>query len=313
MTTTGKKSTVAGKGSDAVKKRKTSAKKSPKSESKTVRNIPESATPTLNDGMLNIAIKAARRAGDIQMRAFYSGQALKISAKAAGDFVTQIDKESEEVIVSTLSEAFPDHGFLGEEFGDSGKPDAEYVWVIDPLDGTTNFIHHIPQFAVSIACLKDGKLIHAVVYDPCKNELFTATRGKGALLDNRRIRVSNTLNMQEALIGTGFPFREQDNYDAYMRVLRPLMEESAGLRRPGSAALDLCWTACGRYDAFWESGLKPWDLAAGSLIALEAGAFVTDFEGEDGYLQSGNIVAGTPKIFVPLLANIKKNWNPSQE
>lgn len=295
--------------SDAKKAEKTVARKSATKADKATKpkhNRPAPSQPSYNDGMLNIAIKAARIAGNIQLRALLESESLEIRSKATGDFVTQVDKQCEEAIVDVISKAFPDHGFIGEELGQQGNPDAEYRWIIDPLDGTTNFIHGIPQFAVSIACMKDNKLIHAVVYDPSKNELFTATRGKGATLDNRRIRVSNQSMMKNALIGTGFPFRSDADYEAYMPVMKNVMQATAGVRRPGAASLDLCWVACGRYDAYWEAGLKPWDMAAGALIALEAGAFVTDFEGNDGYLNSGNIIAGTPKIFTPLFALINK-------
>lgn len=214
-----------------------------------------------------------------------------------------MDKECERVIVETLKTAYPDHAFLGEETGESGKKDAEYTWVIDPLDGTTNFIHGIPQFAVSIALLKNGQPLHAVVYHAMANELFTATKGKGAYFDSRRIRVSGCNSMQDALLATGFPFREGDNYDAYIKSMKVMMEKTCGLRRIGSAALDLCWTACGRFDGYWEKGIKIWDIAAGALIAREAGAFVTDFSGEGDYLQKGEIIAAAPKIF-PEMVNV---------
>lgn len=281
----------------------------PKSAAKPKHNRPAPSAPMYNDGMLNTAIKAARKAGNIQLRAFQERDSLEVQAKGAGDFVTAVDKECEEVIIDILSKAYPDHAFTAEESGTRGAEDAEYRWVIDPLDGTTNFIHGIPQFAVSICCLKNNKPIHAVVYDPCKNELFTATRGKGATLDSRRIRVTNLSVMKNALIGTGFPFRNGDDYTTYLNIMNDVMQSTSGLRRPGSAALDLCWVACGRYDAYWEAGLKPWDIAAGSLIALEAGAFVTDFKGDENFLENGSIVAGTPKVFTPLMAIIHKHVN----
>lgn len=264
---------------------------------------PAPSLPMQNEGMLNMAIKAAREAGKIQILAFRDRSQLQISNKAAGDYVTQVDKECEQVIVETLKTAYPSHAFLGEESGESGKEGAEFTWVIDPLDGTTNFIHGIPQFAVSIALLKDGLPLHAVVYHPIANELFTATKGKGAFLDSRRIRVSGCLTMQDALLATGFPFREGDDYDAYLKTMKAMMEKTCGLRRIGSAALDLCWTACGRFDGYWEKGIKIWDIAAGALIAREAGAFVTDFTGEGGYLKKGEIIAATPKVF-PEMINI---------
>ncbi len=269
---------------------------------------PEPSQPAYNDGMLNIAIKAAREAGKIQLRAFRNRPSLEISAKSSGDFVTQIDKQCEEIIVSILSKAFPEHQFLGEEFGSLGDPKCEYKWVIDPLDGTTNFIHGIDQFAVSIACLKGKQVLHAVVYDAPRNQLFTATRGKGAVLDRTRIRVTPASVLRNSLIGTGFPFREDDDYDSFAKVAREMMPKTAGIRRPGSAALDLCWVACGRYDGFWEKGIKIWDIAAGALIAQEAGALVTDFSGESNYLEKGEIIAASPRIFPQMLKIIQNNY-----
>lgn len=257
--------------------------------------------------MLNTAIQAAREAGKIQLRAFRDRSRLVINQKTAGDFVTEVDKMCEEKIIEVLSNAYPSHNFLGEESGlkESGK--SEYTWIIDPLDGTTNFIHGIAQFAVSIALCKNNQLIHAVVYDAPRNELFTASKGKGAVLDNRRIRVSGLTDMKKALVGTGFPFREEDNYSAYMKTFEEVAENTSGIRRPGSAALDLCWLACGRYDAFWEKGIRAWDIAAGALIALESGALVTDFAGEGAFLDKGEIVAATPKLFASLLGIIQKH------
>ncbi len=263
--------------------------------------------PMYNDGMLNTAIKAARAAAKIQLKAFYGRGRFEIVAKTANDFVTEIDKQCEQEIVDILSKAYPEHRFLGEEFGDVGDPNSEYQWVIDPLDGTTNFIHGIDQFAVSIACLKGKQPIHAVVYDSPRNQLFTATRGKGATLDGKKIRVSGNSNMKSAIIGTGFPFRETDDFDAYLRIMGEMMQKTAGLRRPGSAALDLCWLACGRYDAFWEKGIKIWDIAAAALIAQEAGAIVTDFQGDGNYLKKGEVLAASPKLFPQLLNIIQKN------
>ena len=266
---------------------------------------PAPSLPMQNEGMLNMAITAARDAGKIQVIAFRDRSNLQISNKSLGDYVTEVDKECERVILETLKTAYPDHAFLGEESGESGKKDAEYTWVIDPLDGTTNFIHGIPQFAVSIALLKNGQPLHAVVYHAMANELFTATKGKGAYLDSRRIRVSGCNSMQDALLATGFPFREGDNYDAYIKSMKVMMEKTCGLRRIGSAALDLCWTACGRFDGYWEKGIKIWDIAAGALIAREAGAFVTDFSGEGDYLQKGEIIAAAPKIFPEMISVIQ--------
>lgn len=268
---------------------------------------PSTVSHSFNDGMLNVAIRAAIEAGKIQLRAFGNRKSLSISSKSSGDFVTEVDKACEEVIIETLSKAYPDHRFLGEENGSQGNEESEYEWIIDPLDGTTNFIHGIDQFAVSIACKKGKHLVHAVVYDTCRNQLFTATKGKGAFLDGQRIRASNATILRNSLIGTGFPFREDDDYESYMNLLKNMMESTCGLRRPGSAALDLCWVACGRYDGFFEKGIKPWDIAAGALIAKEAGALVTDFSGESDYLDKNEIAAAAPGIFPALINIIEKN------
>lgn len=246
--------------------------------------------------MLNTAVKAARRAGTIITRASFDVDKLTIRAKQKNDFVSEVDHAAEEAIISVLREAYPDHGFLGEE---SGFQDSERdnVWVIDPLDGTTNFLHGFPQYCVSIALLHKGAPQQAVVFDPTRNELFTATKGVGAYLNDRRIRVSRTDRIDAALIGTGFPFREVENLDQYMRMLRDVMTSTAGVRRPGAAALDLAWVAAGRIDGFWEMGLSPWDMAAGALLVREAGGLVADFAGEDKYLDNGRIVAANGKIF----------------
>ncbi|MCD8339550.1 MAG: inositol monophosphatase [Burkholderiales bacterium] len=270
------------------------------------RVLPMATAPMYNDGMLNIAIKAAREAAKIQLRAFYRGAKIEISEKSSGDFVTDVDKASEAAIVQIISEAFPDHKFLGEETGSTGQDESEYLWIIDPIDGTKNFINGIDQFCVSIACQKGKHLLHAVVFNPVRNELFTATRGKGALLDGRRIRVSGASILRHSLIGTGFPFREDDDYSGYLKIMAEMMQKTAGLRRPGSAALDLCWLACGRYDGFWEKGIKIWDIAAGALIAQEAGALLTDFSGETDFLTKGEIIGATPRIFPQMLSIILK-------
>jgi myo-inositol-1(or 4)-monophosphatase len=254
--------------------------------------------------MLNIAVRAARRAGSIINRAALGGEGLKIKAKQANDFVTQVDQAAEEAIIGIVRTAYPEHGFLAEESGRSeGK--ADYVWIIDPLDGTTNFIHGFPQYCVSIGVQHRGSLAHAVVYDPTRNELFTATKGAGAFLNDRRIRVSKCLRLQEALVGTGFPFKELGRVDLYLKQLRTLMSTSSGVRRAGAAALDLAYVACGRMDAFWELGLSPWDMAAGALLIQEAGGLVADLKGEGEYLDRGEIVAATPKIFPALLQSLK--------
>jgi len=255
---------------------------------------------------LNIAVKAARRAGNIINRASNDLAHIKVHAKSANDFVTEVDRAAEAAIIEVLQDAYPGHGILAEETGTSG-PEGEYQWIIDPLDGTTNFIHGFYQYAVSIALARNGVVEQAVVFDPVANDLYTATKGAGAFLNERRIRVSKRTRMGEALIGTGFPFREFDNIDAYLAMFREIAQKSAGIRRPGAAALDLAYLAAGRYDGFWELGLKPWDIAAGSLLVQEAGGLISDLSGESGFLASGNIVAGTPKIFGQLLPIIQAN------
>jgi myo-inositol-1(or 4)-monophosphatase len=249
---------------------------------------------------LNIAVRAARRAGSIINRASLDGSTLKVRSKQANDFVTQVDNAAEEAIIETVRRAYPGHGFLAEESGGTSA-DAETVWIIDPLDGTTNFIHGFPQYCVSIGVQHRGALAHAVVYDPGRNELYTASKGRGAFLNDRRIRVSKCERLEDALVGTGFPFKELSRLDLYTRQLRSLMQGSSGVRRAGAAALDLAYVACGRLDAFWEMGLSAWDMAAGALLIKEAGGLVADLRGEQSYLASGDICAATPKVFPALL------------
>jgi myo-inositol-1(or 4)-monophosphatase len=256
---------------------------------------------------INIAVKAARRAGGIINRASRDVEQIKVSTKRDKDFVTEVDKAAEEAIIGVLKEAYPDHAILAEESGASG--DSDHVWIIDPLDGTTNFIHGFPQYAISIAQQHKGVLQHAVVYDPTRNELFTASKGAGAYLNDRRIRVTGRARMNEALIGTGFPFRYFEHVDAYLGIFRDMMHKTAGVRRPGAAALDLAWVAAGRIDGFWELGLSPWDMAAGALLITEAGGLVGDLAGEQNYLETGNIVGGNPKVFVQLLQIIAPHLN----
>jgi myo-inositol-1(or 4)-monophosphatase len=256
---------------------------------------------------LNIAVKAARRAGGIINRASRDVEQIKVSAKRDKDFVTEVDKAAEAAIIEVLKEAYPDHAILAEESGASG--DSEHVWIIDPLDGTTNFIHGFPQYAISIAQAHKGVLQHAVIYDPNRNELFTASKGAGAYLNERRIRVSKRVKLNEVLIGTGFPFRYFEHVDAYLGIFRDMMHKTAGVRRPGAAALDLAWVAAGRIDGFWELGLSPWDMAAGALLITEAGGLVGDLSGEQNYLETGNIVGGNPKVFAQLLQIIAPHLN----
>jgi myo-inositol-1(or 4)-monophosphatase len=254
--------------------------------------------------MLNIAVRAARRAGSIINRAALDGGGLEVRSKRMNDFVTKVDHAAEEAIIETVRKAYPDHAVLAEESGASAGR-AEYQWIVDPLDGTTNFIHGFPQYCVSIAIRHRNALAHGVVYDPVKNELFTASKGRGAFLNDRRIRVSKCVRLADALVGTGFPFKEVERIDSYVKQLRSLMEKSSGVRRAGAAALDLAYVACGRLDAFWEMGLSAWDMAAGALMIQEAGGLVGDLRGEDGYLESGEIACATPKVFPGLLEALR--------
>jgi myo-inositol-1(or 4)-monophosphatase len=260
---------------------------------------------------LNIAVKAARRAGQIISRASRDVSLLKVTAKRQSDFVTEVDKAAEAAIIEVLREAYPNHAILAEESGATGGSQAEYQWIIDPLDGTTNFIHGFPQYAVSIALAHNGNVVQAVVFDPERNELFTASKGRGAFLNERRIRVTNCLKLEDSLIGTGFPYRSFDHVDTYLSIFKELAEKTSGMRRPGAAALDLAWVACGRLDGFWEFGLSPWDMAAGTLLISEAGGLVSDLAGESKYLETGNLVAGTPKVFSPLLQVIQSHKTPA--
>ncbi|RCS59538.1 inositol monophosphatase family protein [Parvibium lacunae] len=259
--------------------------------------------------MLNTAVKAARLAGKIINRASLDIDLVKVSRKQQNDFVTEVDQAAEAAIIDTLLQAYPNHAILAEESGQSrsGQADSEYVWIIDPLDGTTNFIHGFPQYCISIGLQHRGQLTQAVVYDPSRDELFTASKGAGAYLNNKRIRVSNRTRMNEALIGTGFPFRDLDTLDLYLDMFRTITANSAGIRRPGAAALDLAYVACGRFDGFFEIGLMPWDIAAGSLLVQESGGLIGDFSGNSGYLEHGNVLAGTPKIFGQLVQLLEKN------
>src|SRR5947208_3147265 len=238
--------------------------------------------------ILNIAVRAARRAGSIINRAALDSGGLRVTSKRAKDFVTQVDHAAEEAIIEIVRKAYPDHGLLAEESG-AANPDAEHVWIIDPLDGTTNFIHGFPQYCVSIGIRHRGALAHAVVYDPTRNELFTASKGRGAFLNDRRIRVTTLARFGDALVGTGFPFKEVTRLELYTRQLQTMMRTCAGVRRAGAAALDLAYVACGRLDAFWELGLSPWDMAAGALLIVEAGGLVGDLNGDNGYLEAGGI------------------------
>jgi len=244
--------------------------------------------------MLNIAIRAARNAGDIIQRASENVGQLKINFKTQNDYVTEVDRMAEQEIINVIHTSFPNHGFLAEESGKQSGDD--YVWIIDPLDGTTNFLHGFPVYAVSIALQHKNKLQLAVVYDPLKDELFTAEKGGGAMLNNRKIRVTQPNSLKGALIGTGFPFKSKKNLAAYLGMFSALVGDTAGIRRAGAAALDLAYVASGRLDGFWEIGLQPWDMAAGILLIQEAGGVLTDFSFKDQYFQSGNLIAGSPKM-----------------
>jgi myo-inositol-1(or 4)-monophosphatase len=254
--------------------------------------------------MLNIAVRAARKAGSVINRATLDGAGFEVRAKQQNDFVTRVDHAAEEAILEIVRKSYPDHAVLAEESGAAAGA-AEYQWIIDPLDGTTNFIHGFPQYCVSIAVRHRDVLAHGVIYDPNRNELFTASQGRGAFLNDRRIRVSKCLRLGDALIGTGFPFREGARIDLYTNQLKNLMQKTAGVRRAGAAALDLAYVACGRLDAFWELGLSPWDMAAGALMIQEAGGLVGDLRGDSGYLESGEIACATPKIYPTLLEALK--------
>ena len=254
--------------------------------------------------MLNTAIKAARKAGNIINRASRDLDLLKVETKRQNDFVTEVDRAAEAAVIAVLREAYPNHSILAEESGASKGSQGDYEWVIDPLDGTTNFIHGVPQFAVSIGLRHKGIVTQAVIYDPAKNELFTATRGAGAYLNDKRMRVGKRDRINDALIGTGFPFSKIDLLERYIEMFRKVTLNCAGIRRPGAAALDLAYVAAGRFDGFWEMGLAPWDMAAGTLLVQEAGGLVGDFSGESGFFESGEIVAGSPKVFAQLLALI---------
>jgi myo-inositol-1(or 4)-monophosphatase len=255
--------------------------------------------------MLTIAVKAARRAGNIINRGARDIDRLTVTAKGPKDFVSEIDHGAEAAIVETLLAAYPDHAILAEEGSHKGKnPDSEYVWIIDPLDGTTNFLHGFPQYCVSIALAHRNVVQQGVIYDPVRNDLFTATRGRGAFLNDRRMRVSRRTHLRDCLIGTGFPFRDGSYLDTYLAMMKMMITQTAGLRRPGAAALDLAYVAAGFYDGFWEVGLNPWDVAAGSLLVLEAGGLIGDLAGESDYLHGGQVIAANPKIFAQMVASL---------
>jgi myo-inositol-1(or 4)-monophosphatase len=249
--------------------------------------------------LLNIAVRAARRAGDLIFRSIPRLESIQVTSKGRNDFVSEVDHAAEQEIIATIRRAHPDHGFLAEESGRSGSD--ENVWIIDPLDGTTNFLHGFPTFAVSIAHQQRGRLEHAVVYDPMRQELFTASRGEGAQLEGKKIRVSRQPGLEGALIGTGFPYRANARWlDSYIEMMKVVVKQASGLRRPGAASLDLAYLAAGRLDGFWEIGLGPWDTAAGTLLIQEAGGIIGTLTGAQ-YRQAGHVIAGNPKVYAALV------------
>jgi myo-inositol-1(or 4)-monophosphatase len=258
----------------------------------------------MRDPLLNIAIEAARAAGTVINRAMKRMDTIKIAEKQPNDFVTEVDQRVEQEIISVVRKAYPSHGFLGEEGGAIEGDD--YQWIIDPIDGTRNFIHGFPHFAVSIAVAHKNRIEHGVIYDPNRQELFTATRGKGAVLNDRRIRVSERKKLEECLLGTGFAYRHTDKNSATPgKILQSLIPACGDVRRAGAATLDLAYVACGRLDGFWEMGLKIWDIAAGILLIKEAGGMVCDLHGGEDYLKSGNVVAANPVVMRQLLKSIR--------
>lgn len=250
--------------------------------------------------ILNVATKAAREAGKIINRASQDVGALKVQTKDYNDFVSEVDRAAEQAIIDVLKNAYPTHGFLGEESGKTNA-EADSIWIIDPLDGTTNFLHNFPFYCVSIALQEKGVLTQAVIYDPLRNDLFTATKGRGAFLNDKRIRVTNRSKLQDGLISTGFPFKDFSYMELYVDIFKDMAKKTSGLRRPGSAALDLAYVAAGYADGFFEINLSPWDIAAGALLVQEAGGIVGDFEGNESWLRTGNIVAANPKLFGQML------------
>jgi len=257
--------------------------------------------------MINIAIRAARSAGTVLTRYFEHADSLTVSAKGLNDFVTEVDRAAEQAIIQVLQKAYPNHGILAEESGE--RSGDAFQWVIDPLDGTTNYLHGFPHFAISIALKHKGVLEHGLIYDPLRNEMFTATRGAGAQLNERRIRIAQRKGLQGALLGTGFPYRDHSQMEAYLGMFRELARETAGIRRPGAASLDFAYVAAGRLDGFWELGLAEWDMAAGALLVKEAGGTVSDIAGGGRFLETGNVIAGNLKIHGAMTRAIKPHLN----
>ena len=253
--------------------------------------------------LLTIAVRAARKAGDFIIRE--ANHISAVESKSTHDYVTNVDKAAEQLIIETISSAYPEHSFLGEESGESGE--SEFQWVIDPIDGTTNFIRKIPHWAISIACKHKGRTQIGVVYDPNKEELFTAVKGRGAQFDNKKMRVSNSKGLEHSLLATGFPFRNDEKLSEYLEVFAKLFPHCSDMRRAGSAALDLAYVAVGRIDGFWEFGLSPWDTAAGVLLVEESGGMVADMNGNPNFEKQGSILAANPKAFKAMLKIINRS------
>jgi myo-inositol-1(or 4)-monophosphatase len=261
--------------------------------------------------MLNIAIRAARNAGKVILRAFEESDKIEVQQKGSNDFVTNVDKNAEAVIRETILKAYPNHCIVGEELGQHSGSDSDYLWVIDPLDGTTNFIKGIPHFAVSIALQVKGRIEQAVIYDPIRGDLFTATRGQGAQLNSKRIRVSPAKELSGTVLATGFPFKQKHHLEAYLNAFSALFVHTADMRRAGSAALDLAYVAAGKIDGFFEIGLKPWDTAAGQLLIKEAGGLIVDFAGGNNFDNSGNIICGAPKLAQAIVKEMRPHLTES--
>jgi len=255
--------------------------------------------------MLNIAIRAARAAGTVITRNMDRVDTLKIDRKQRNDFVSDVDRNAEDAIIQTLRKAYPDHAIQGEESGLTGQQNSDHVWIVDPLDGTLNFLHGFPHFCVSIALRVKGRLDQAVIYDPVSQELFSASRGQGAWLDNKRLRVSSCNALEDALLGTGLPYRDGQDLENYMATLQQFTLKSGGIRRPGSAALEMAYVAAGRLDGFWHPYLQTWDCAAGGLLVREAGGLISDFNGDDKWLDSGEVLCANPKVFHEMLQQLK--------
>lgn len=257
--------------------------------------------------LVNTAVTAARKAGDIIMRAYDNRHQIEVSQKGLNDYVTKVDKYAEEVIIDTIHKSYPDHSILAEESGEKLKKDSIHQWIIDPLDGTLNFINGFPHFCVSIAIKVNNTVQHGVIYDPVRNELFTASKGSGASLDSRRMRVNKASELEGSFLATGFPCREPEKFDSFIKSFDSILRKTCDIRRAGSAALDLAYVAAGRLDGYWESGLKPWDTAAGSLMILEAGGYVGDYDGGENYLSSGEIIGANMKLYKQILKELHNN------